>query len=135
LYRKILIYGLPIYLWALELFVRTIGHLPGDSVAGPSLASAGIGFLLPLTKLKPVLIDPALLAKLQGRNVQIYSPKDASFSDLVLLIFILSLGAWMYSIYDTVHSQRRWPFVNVSLLIGCIIFVVSIVCSEVKERI
>jgi hypothetical protein len=53
MFRKALLYGLPVYLYGLEFLLKLIANLKADSVAGPTLAGAGLGFLLPLTELKP----------------------------------------------------------------------------------
>jgi len=48
----------------------------------------------------------------------------------------MSLGGWMLSIYLTMQPFAvRAGFTNWPLLIGCIIFMVAIVLTEIKERI
>jgi uncharacterized membrane protein (DUF485 family) len=147
-FRKFLLYGLPLYLYGLELLLKTIAAVNSDSVAGPTLAGAGIGFLLPLTDLKPVQVDAALVAALAKAKakVKFYSPTDKAFTDFVWLIFFVSLAAWMYSIYltlqtfNTLHREvglrsSEILSVNWPLMIGCAIFVVAIILSEIKEKI
>jgi hypothetical protein len=136
MFRKILLYGLPLYLYALELLIKAVASVNADSVAGPTLAGAGIGFLLPLTELKRIQVDPALLTQLKSAGASVYSPRDKSFSDFVWVAFFLSLVAWMYSISLTLrHSSGSHGAVNWPLLIGCIIFVAAVVLAEVKEKI
>jgi len=78
-FRKILLYGLPVYLYGLEFLLRQMAKTHSDSLAGPTLAGAGIGFLLPLTELKKIQLEPALLAQLQTAKLQVYSPLDKIF--------------------------------------------------------
>lgn len=136
MFRKFLLYGLPVYMYALELLLKQMASVTADSVAGPTLAGAGIGFLLPLTELKKVAADPNLVNQLKAANIAVYSPKDKAFSDGVWLAFFLSMLAWMYSIFLTVkHSAGVHTGINWALTIGCIVFVISVVLTEFKERI
>jgi hypothetical protein len=138
MFRKILLYGLPIYLYGLELLLKASAKVTIESFAGPTLAGAGIGFLLPLTELKPVPIDANLIKQLQDVGAKVYSPRDKTLCDLVWVAFFLSLGGWMYSIYLTMQplvTNSTSKLVNWPFTIGCIIFLVSILLAEVKERI
>lgn len=95
MFRKILLYGLPLYLYGLELLLKAIANVTADSVAGPTLAGAAIGFLLPLTELKSVTMDATLAQALTKLNARAHSPRDKVFTDLVWVIFFLSLGGWI----------------------------------------
>jgi hypothetical protein len=133
-FKKALLYGLPVYLYGLELLLKAFASIKADSVAGPTLAGAGLGFLLPLTDLKPVRLDSTVLDQLRKAGASVFSRADKAFSDFVWLCFFASLGAWMVCIYWTLRpSESGW--INKSLLIGCIIFVGSIILTEIKERI
>jgi hypothetical protein len=135
MFKKALLYGLPLYLYGLESLLKLFASIKSDSVAGPTLAGAGLGFLLPLTELKLPPIDSATLGQLQKAGASAYVTSDKTFCDFVWLCFFGSLGAWMFCIYLTLlpfHGANN--VVNKSLLIGCIIFAVSIILTEIKER-
>ncbi len=134
MFRKILLYGLPLYLYGLELLLKAIANVTADSVAGPTLAGAGIGFLLPLTELKSVVIDAPLAQALTALNAVAYSPRAKTFSDFVWVMFFLSLGGWMYSIYLTLHRAGQPQAINWPFVIGAVTFAVSIGLSEWRER-
>lgn len=135
MFRKFLLYGLPLYMYVLELLLKQFANMNADSVAGPTLAGAGIGFLLPLTELKRPAVDQALLTQLKNANIAVYSPKDKAFSDGVWFAFFFSLLGWMYSIFLTVkRSGSVHTGVNWALTIGCIVFVASVVLAEFKEK-
>jgi hypothetical protein len=112
MFRKILLYGLPIYLYGLELLLKAIANVTADSVAGPTLAGAGIGFLLPPTELKSVVLDPTLAAALTKLNAVAYTSCAKTFTDFVWVAFFLSLGAWMYSIYLTLQRAGHPQSIN-----------------------
>lgn len=135
MFKKMLLYGLPLYLYGLEFLLKALANIQADSVAGPTLAGAGLGFLLPLTDLKAVPVDARVLEQLKSKGANAYSETDRAFSDFVWVFFFASLGAWMACIYLTLRPlENTFKHLNKSLLIGCIIFVVSIVLTEIKER-
>ena len=135
MFRKILLYGLPLYLYGLEFLLKAFASIKADSVAGPTLAGAALGFLLPLTELKVPPISPDLLEQLKAAGARAHGTGDKTFSDFVWVCFFASLGAWMVCIYLTLQPLRETgKILNTSLLIGCIIFLVSIVLTEIKER-
>jgi hypothetical protein len=141
MFRKAMLYGLPIYLYGLELLLKHFAAITADSVVGPTLAGAGLGFLLPLTELKEVSsVDHEVLRKLKEAKAVAYSRRDKSFSDFVWVCFFSALGFWMWCIYLTLPVAQGpgwnafgWD-INKSFVIGCIIFFVSIVLTEIKER-
>jgi len=47
MFRKFLLYGMPVYLYALELLLKTMAAVQADSVAGPTLAGAGLASFCP----------------------------------------------------------------------------------------
>jgi hypothetical protein len=135
MFKKLMLYGLPVYLYGLELLLKAFAAIKADSVAGPTLAGAGLGFLLPLTELKSVTVDSEVRQKLEETKTAIYSRTDKSFSDFVWVCFFSSLILWMWCIYLTLHPSQEASYVNKSFAIGCIIFVGSVVLTEIKERI
>ena len=135
MFRKTLLYGLPVYLYGLELLLKTIANVTANSLAGPTLAGAGMGFLLPLTALKPVAINDQLAQALSELDYLAYSPRDKTFTELVWVTFLVFLGGWMYSIHLTMQQAGPPQSFNWPLLIGCVTFALSIVLCEVKERI
>ncbi|WP_321935382.1 hypothetical protein [Paraburkholderia sp. J8-2] len=134
MFRKILVYGLPLYLYALEALIRTIGAIHTETVLGPTLAGAGIGFLLEATDLKPMKLSPDVVAALGKLDAKVYSEREKRLVDFIWLAFCLSLGAWMYSLFCTFHPEAG-PVAYASLFIGCGVFFVSIVLSAVKENV
>jgi hypothetical protein len=134
MFKKILLYGLPVYLYLLEFLLKAFASIKADSVAGPTLAGAGLGFLIPLTDLKVPTIDPDLAKQLKAAGATAHVSSDKNFSDFVWIVFFVSLGLWMRCIYLTLRPLEAGKYVDNSLVIGCIIFVVSIVLTEIKER-
>jgi hypothetical protein len=127
------LYGLPLYLYLLEAFLKSIASVTSESLLGPTLAGAGIGFLLPLTEFKRVNLAQNLVSELEKFKVEAYSNRDKNFIEFVWLFFFISLVAWMYSVFLTFHPKQV-PLDVAPLWIGCVIFVVALVLSEIKEK-
>ncbi len=134
MFRKILLYGLPVYLYGLELFLKTVAAVGSESLLGPTLAGAGIGFLLPLTDLKPVAVPEEVQKELANLKASVYSARDKVLVDCVWVAFFISLGAWMYSVFLSFPPAHQ-PALSLPAAIGCGVFVISLILSEIKERI
>jgi len=133
MFRKFLLYGLPLYLYGLETFLKTIAAVGAESFLGPTLAGAGIGFLMPLTDLKLIPVADSIAKELSRLSATAISSRDRRFVDFVWVVFFLSLGAWMYSVFLSFHPSQN-PIIS-PVTIGCVIFIVSLVLSEIKEKI
>jgi hypothetical protein len=132
--RKVLAFGLPIYLFLLELFLKTVAGLGSESLLGPTLAGAGIGFLLPLTDLKPIPLPEGLEDELADLDADVFLPRDKELTDWIWLAFLISLVAWMYSVFLSFPPAHP-SFLSLPVVIGCAVFVLSIIFTEIKERI
>jgi hypothetical protein len=112
-------------LYGLELFLKAIAAVGSESLLGPTLAGAGMGFLLPLTELKPVQLPEDLQRQLLAQKASVYSGRDKVLVDCVWVIFFISLGAWMYSVSLSFPSSpghqtsNLWP-----TIIGCSVFAI-----------
>ena len=135
MFKKILIFGLPVYLYGLESLMKALASIKSDSVAGPTLAGAALSFLLPLTEFKPVHLPPSTQRRLNVAEANAHLTKDKNFVDLVWLVFFLSLGGWMLSLYLTFKPSRLLGgFANDSFALGVIIYLAALFLSLLKER-
>jgi hypothetical protein len=149
MFRKILLYGLPVYLYGLELLLKAIAAVGSESLIGPTLAGAGIGFLLPLTDLKPVQLPDRLKEAVSKKHARAYYESDKILVECVWVFFFASLVAWIFSVFWSFPQQQQqqhqfsishsYPFLPHSyswpVIIGCAVFAVSLLLSEIKERI
>jgi hypothetical protein len=110
--------------------------MAGSSVAGPTLAGAGLGYLIPLTELRPAPVGVFLERMLEEQNLCAMSYQDKSFAEMVWVAFFVSLGAWMYSLYLILPGNAAGPalMVNWSVVIGGAVFFGSVLLSESRER-
>jgi hypothetical protein len=135
MFKKILIFGLPVYLYGLESLMKALASIQSDSVAGPTLAGAALSFLLPLTEFKPVPLPPSTQRRLNIAGANAHLTKDKNFVDLVWLVFFLSLGGWRLSLYLTFKPLRLLGgFANDSFALGVIIYLAALALSLLKER-
>lgn len=98
---------------------------------GPTLAAAGLSFLIPLTRTKridlPVPNFPDAL---------VTSKKDQELVGLIWLLFLASLFAWSASCYTSIRapddSVFGWP---VHFVIGLGTYLLSLIMTFVKGKI
>jgi hypothetical protein len=134
-FKKILAFSLPLYLYGLEYLLKALASINSDSVAGPTLAGAALSFLLPLTEFRSVSVPAATRKRLSAIGADAHLEKDKTFVDLVWLVFFVSLGGWMLCIDLTLRPLRLFgTYLNDSFIIGSIIYVGSVVLTIRKER-
>src|SRR5262245_39204060 len=131
--RKVLLYALPLYLYVLEVLLKAMAAVKDESVLGPTLAGAGIGFLLPLTELKRVQVGGQTGSYLERQDVVVYKPTDKNLVDFVWFAILASLLGWVYALFLTFKPTHIWWLVSLPL-IGGAIFALSGVRCEIKER-
>jgi hypothetical protein len=135
MFKKVLIYGLPVYLYGLESLMKALASIKADSVAGPTLAGAALSLLVPLTEFKTVPLSGSAVKQLDALGADAHLRKDKNFIDFIWLFFFVSLGAWVLCIYLTLRPpQGLRNSANLSLMIGCIIYLSAVALAELKER-
>ena len=128
---KVLVYGFPLLLLVFEWGLRTVMHVDSSGFTGPTLAAAGLSFLMPLTKLKTKLIDiPG------GDPVLVMSRADEQLVGLIWLLVLSSLFAWAFSCYLSV-ARPALNFYGTPghFLVGLTTYVLSLVMTAFKGRV
>jgi hypothetical protein len=127
----ILIYGFPLLLLIFEWGLRTIIQVDSSGFTGPTLAAAGLSYLMPLTK--PKILDipiPGMLG-----NAVVTSKADQRLVGLVWLIVLSTLFAWAASCYMSIkHPSETMAGVSAHFFIGGVTYVVSLIMTAIKER-
>jgi len=105
--------------------------------AGPALASASAGLLIPMTAPKPPrmpVLAEDVRRELERLNFSVRSNRDELYRALALLLLLLSITAWVFCV---VLSEKKdpvsWFGISRSLLIGLGSYIVAIIASELKE--
>ncbi|MFV8570242.1 hypothetical protein ACNQ6O_03435 [Marinobacter sp. SBS5] len=125
----VLIYGFPLTLLGFEWGLRTMIGVDSFGFTGPTLAAAGLTFLMPLVKPKQ--------KKISGHEGYVVTTKaDATLIPLLWLFVLAFLFFWSWSCYVSVklpdHTTLGLPS---HLAIGSGIYIVSLILTAVKEKV
>ncbi len=124
----ILIYGFPLTLLAFEWGLRTMLNVDTAGFTGPTLAAAGLSFLMPLVKPKliPIANQPKTFAISKG---------DANFIPVLWLFVFVFLFSWCFSCYVSLKfpTDKTFGFAS-HLVIGGILYAISLIFTAIKEK-
>lgn len=128
----ILIYGFPLVLLAFEWGLRTLLQVESWGFTGPTLAAAGLSFLVPLTRPKELNIPLN-----NAPNAVAISKGDRDiFVPLAFLLVFVFMFAWCWSCYISIKKPNAELFgMSTHLVIGSIVYLISVVMTFVKEKI
>ncbi|NTW21798.1 MAG: hypothetical protein HGA42_20485 [Nostocales cyanobacterium W4_Combined_metabat2_030] len=112
-----------------EWGLRTLLLVDSSGFTGPTLASVGLTFLVPLTKPKEVQLEIN-----NQKKVMVTSRRDSNFVVVTWLFILLFLFAWEASCYFSIKSPKE-QFIGMSLhfLIGLLTYLVSLIMTGIKE--
>ena len=109
--------------WGLKLMLDQ----EATSFFGPTIAAAGLSFLIPLTEPKVLSVNG---------NIMTTSVNDNRLIGLLWILILISLFAWAASCYYSLKRPADLVFdlCPYHLLIGGSVYLLSIVMSYVKRR-
>lgn len=132
-----LIYGFPIYFILFEMIFRGVSGVDTTGFIGPTLAAAGLSFLLPLTKPKRFDVPSSIAEIIDGiEDVQIISKKDERLIGFILIFIVLGFAVWAWSCSVSLKSpQDKLWIIRKQVGIGSINYIMGVVFSLLKERV
>ena len=127
----ILIYGFPVMLLVFEWGLRHLLSVDSWGFTGPTLAAAGLSFLVPLTKPKILNIQIP-----NAPDAVVTSKRDKEFVGLTWLMVFAFLFIWSASCYASLKfpEQRVLGF-STHLFIGGVAYLISLVMTFIKEKV
>lgn len=144
--ERVILYVFPLFLVILELILKNAGGTNIDGFIGPTLASIGVGFALPLTIYKGIKNSSELpentpeelkiaLASLPKNTYYIIEPKHKVFANWCLVFTILLTTFWFGSVYlSTKQPHAVWLDQPIHNLLGYVSYFGGFILSEIKER-
>lgn len=125
----VLIYGFPLTLLGFEWGLRTMLAVDSGGFTGPTLAAAGLSFLMPLTKPKK--------KNLPGHDdVIAVSKADAALTPILWISVFAFLFSWSWSCYVSLKLPNDTTFGFAShLVIGGAVYIVSLLLTAIKEKV
>ncbi|MCO7205322.1 hypothetical protein [Pseudoalteromonas sp. CnMc7-37] len=133
----ILNWGFPFYLILLEVLFRSVTGFDTSSFVGPAIATAGLSFMLPLTKAKELesSLHGRTLAVVNSNGGVIVNLKDQALIPFVWLSILLGFMVWFWASNTSLKSPTdTFLFFPTHVAIGLINYVVAAVLSAVKGR-
>lgn len=127
----ILIYGFPLTLLIFEWGLRVILSVDSTGFTGPTLAAAGLSFLMPLTK--PKISDSSTK---DGRNMVIISKADSQLIPAIWFFVLCFLFSWAFACYFSInYPSDKTLGLDSHLLIGSIVYLISLILTGIKEKV
>jgi hypothetical protein len=134
----LLIWGFPFYLIALEILFRGISGLDVSSFVGPAIATAGLSFLLPLTKPKDHknVMSAELLLTIQELGGEVVNEKDQKLIPFVWISILCGFLTWFWASYSSASSpNEQFYFLPLHVAVGLINYCLAGFLTIVKEKV
>lgn len=125
----VLIYGFPLTLLGFEWGLRTMLTVDSTGFAGPTLAAAGLSFLMPLIKPKQKTIPG-------HEDVIAISKAEAAFMPFLWFFVFAFLFSWTWSCYMSLKFplDKTLGF-DSHLVIGGALYSISLILTGIKEKV
>lgn len=134
----VLIWGFPFYLIVLEAIFRTISGLDVSSFVGPAIATAGLSFMLPLTRPKTISasVPSELLKVVEESGGVIIDRNDYKFIPFVWIAILGGFLIWFWASITAAESPHAMLlFIPVSVSIGFVNYLVAGMLAMIKQGI
>ena len=126
----ILVYGFPLILLWFEWGLRTVIGVDSWGFTGPTLAAAGLSFLVPLTKPKVIITQ----ATPTQRRTVMTSRADLAFVGVVWILVLAFLFLWAGACFSSVkHPDDVVYGLSIHFAIGLGVYFVGMVMTFIKE--
>ena len=124
--------------WLLKVSSQTGEGTGTVDFFGPSLAAAGVGFLVPLTTPKPakllVDIDQVEMDKLAAAGITLRLKRDDSFSQFIWVAILIFLIVWMGSLQLSAnYASASFLSLPIHIWLGLFNYFIGVILACVKE--
>ena len=135
--QVILNWGFPFYLIVLELLFRGVSGLDTSSFIGPAIATAGLSFLLPLTKPKALSesLHGRTLALVKSNGGVVVNSNDQNFLPFIWLAILIGFLVWFWASQVALTAPSSTFFsIPAHVAIGFINYLMAAILSAIKGR-
>jgi hypothetical protein len=136
--HRFLIWGFPFYLIVLEIIFRASFHQDSTAFIGPTIATAGLSSLIPLTKPKEqfIRLSSATRDALERLNIVPISEFDLGFTAFVWVVILGALLVWFWSCNASLSQPTELVCkVPKQIAIGLINYLAAVICAAWKHYI
>lgn len=133
----ILNWGFPFYLIVLELIFRGVSGLDTSSFIGPAIATAGLSFLLPLTKPKEIgnALNGRTLSVIEANGGVVVNSNDQNLLPFVWLSILIGFLVWFWASHIALSTpQNTFLFAPTHIAIGFINYILAAILSAIKGK-
>jgi hypothetical protein len=132
--KRVLAYGFAFFLLLLEWVFRKLANLNSHEFIGPTLAAAGVGFLVPLISPKTVVPTLPEEAKKQLDGYYIIPKKQQRLVEITLLFLFLLIASWVYDLYLVCKPTSGLLGIS-PISLGLVTYLAAVVLAEIKESV
>ena len=136
--KRILIYGFPFFLIALERVLRTALNLNSETFMGPTLAAVGVSFLLSLIvpKSRELGLSQETLSEIDRQGIIVIPRNEQILIDLVWVFIFTLTASWAYCLYlSCITPTSTWLKIPAYQILGFGNYFVGVLFSEIKEAV
>jgi len=124
--------------WLFKITSQTGTGTGAIDFFGPSLAAAGVGFLVPLTTPKPIAaivhLDAAQMKQLADAGFTLRNKQDEVFCQFVWVAILIFLGVWMGSLQISAHySGAMFLTLPLHIWLGLFNYFIGVIFTCIKE--
>jgi len=124
--------------WLFKIASQTGTGTGAIDFFGPSLAAAGVGFLVPLTTPKPIAalvhIDADKIKQLADAGLTLRNRRDEIFCQFVWVAILIFLCAWMGSLQlSTKYPDAIFMTLPLHIWLGLFNYFIGVICACIKE--
>lgn len=132
-------YVFPVLLIIIESFVKTAYPSKDLSFIGPTLASIGLGFLIPLISLKhdksPTLTQQTI-DELRRHGLTVTKESAIYYSQTVLFFLTVAIGLWIWSVHLSINSPNAtWLVMPAPYVPGFISYFLGVLLCEGRKKV
>lgn len=135
--HTILIWLFPFYLITLEVIFRFLFDSAATEFIGPAIATAGIGFLLPLTKPREAadLLSTRTANALTARGGVVVHKGDQQLIPIVWIFVLIGFLVWFGSCYSA-QKRTSQSFLGIPehICVGSANYIIAAVLAGLKSR-
>jgi len=129
---RVLAYGFAFYLLFLEWLMRALSNIDSHDFVGPTLAAAGVGFIVPLTTAKNSLLNFSNDTQQQLNGYYAISKREQIAVDVLRLFLLVLTVSWAYDVYLVIKKSSGLFGIS-AVRLGFITYFTAVILSEVKE--
>jgi hypothetical protein len=134
--QRVLIYLFPFILALMEWLLRHGIQVNSAEFLAPTIASAALGLLIPLTGIKnrTFALDETTRRQIESLKAVIVPKRERLMINVVWIIILLSLALWGCCLVFTCKPESN-PIKLSPLWYASAAYFIALICSEIREAV